>query len=263
MRYIRLKTSLDEKSIEDRLKYNPEIIEFYLDEKDVNDTKRLIAKIRELRKMGIRVYLHHPMRHNGSCLDILSGNKELRNYYYESSRILAEICLEEDIYCIIHAHYYDSESSYYSGQDHTKKMGQEISNIIEFSKGRFLWEDTTEGLFSFANPYLIEQIIIPLNLPINIDISHTFISFKGNNDQLKRVLEVTEPYARYYHLVDSLGQSHDSLSLGKGNINWTMVKPFVKKKDFIFEIGLDGDHCDCSPMIDSARYFQNIREELE
>jgi hypothetical protein len=55
-----------------------------------------------------------------------------------------------------------------------------------------------------------------------------------------------------------MGLEHDSLPLGQGRIDWKIVKPFVLGKDFIFEINLSGDHIDCTPMVDSAKYFSNL-----
>ena len=53
--------------------------------------------------------------------------------------------------------------------------------------------------------------------------------------------------------------SHDSLPLGRGKIDWTMVKSYVKNKDFIFEIDLKAsNYLDCSPMIESAKYYNRI-----
>jgi sugar phosphate isomerase/epimerase len=93
---------------------------------------------------------------------------------------------------------------------------------------------------------------------LNIDVSHSFIACRGDNGKLQQILELTDNYAKYYHLVDSMGIQHDSLPLGHGKIDWSMVKPYVIDKDFIFEIKLKGDHSDCTPMIDSVKYFNEI-----
>ncbi len=39
-----------------------------------------------------------------------------------------------------------------------------------------MWEDTIEGLFSYGDVHLIDEIIKPLQLDVNVDISHAFIS---------------------------------------------------------------------------------------
>ncbi|WP_281884953.1 TIM barrel protein [Paenibacillus sp. YYML68] len=259
MNDIRLKTNLKPSNIADRLQYNPSIIEFYLGETDLLQPELIRERIRELQSKGIRVYLHHPPKVQGKRLDILSRDEEVRTFYHRSSEQLAMLCHEEDVRCVIHAHYSHTESSGRVGPSETRRMRDEIRSILEYGRDVFLWEDTIEGLFAYANPYLMEELVVPLNLPLNVDVSHTFISFRGDNDKLRQTLEQTHPYAQYYHLVDSFGLVHDSLPLGEGLIDWAMVKPYVADRDFIFEVGLAGDHSDCTPMIRSAEFFRSIQ----
>ena len=123
----------------------------------------------------------------------------------------------------------------------------------------FLWEDTTQGIFSAENPYLWEEIVQPLDLPLNIDISHSFISLKGNNEALHRHLDRFHSFAKYYHLVDSNGEFHDALPLGLGKIDWPMVKSYVQDTDFIFEVDLkQNNYLDCTMMIESAEYYNQL-----
>jgi len=255
--YIRLKTSTNEKHIENRLQYKPEIIELYLTQQDLENEDHLLSMVRKMKRAGVKVYLHHPDRFQGEHLDILSNDPEMIRYYRQSSVQLAEICEEEQIKCVIHAHYAGTESSLHYSKEKTREMKDKISEIEAFAKGCFLWEDTIEGLFSYANPYLIDEIIIPLRLPLNVDLSHTFIAFKGNQTKLEETLIRTKDYARYYHVVDSKGLEHDSLPLGNGSIHWKNIKPLIEKSDFIFEIGLK-DNSRCDEMIHSVEFFKQI-----
>lgn len=254
MNYMRLKGSLDQPSLDNRLSYNPEIIEFYLSATDMQRTDFIRTRIRELKARGVTVYLHHPSRYQHTFLDIMSTNLELRRFYHESTQQLVQICKEEGAKCVLHAHYVRSENAEVS-RERTIALREEIAAILEYGREQIVWEDSTEGLFCYSNPYLIDDLIIPLSLPLNVDVSHTFIALRGDNHKLREVLERTAPYAVYYHLVDSMGQVHDSLPLGEGLIDWQMVKPFVEGKDYIFEINLVGDHSDCTPMVESAKYF--------
>ncbi|WP_199613850.1 TIM barrel protein [Paenibacillus alkalitolerans] len=262
MKHIRLKTNLTNKAIQDRLQYDPEIIELHLEAADLNAPSRLLEVIRLFKERGIKVFLHHPAKINGKFLDILSSDPEVQSYYWQSSRILADICQEEKIRCVIHAHYSGTESSTHVSAHQTRRMKDKIDEILSFGQGIFLWEDTIEGLFSYSNPYLIEDLIAPLKLPLNIDVSHAFISLRGDNHKLKHVLERTAPFVRYFHLVDSLGIGHDSLPLGQGAIDWEMVIPYTENHDFIFEIGLSGDHTDCRLMVESAAYYTNLLQQV-
>ncbi|QHW32092.1 sugar phosphate isomerase/epimerase [Paenibacillus rhizovicinus] len=259
MKYLRLKGNLEQRNVDNRLSYNPDIIEFYLSEQDLESPDLIRDRIRQLHKRGVKPYLHHPPKFQGEYLDILSSNPAVRRYYHESSELLARICKEERAKCIIHAHYTHTESCHYITRERTVRLREEIREILTYARDVFLWEDSTAGLFAYGtNPYLVDELIVPLELPLNVDVSHAFISCGGDNERLQHVLERTKPYAEYYHLVDSMGIEHDSLSLGQGRIDWRMVKPLVLGKDFIFEITLAGDHSDCTPMVDSARYFANV-----
>ncbi|ANF94893.1 sugar phosphate isomerase/epimerase family protein [Paenibacillus bovis] len=257
MNNMRLKSSLDRESLDDRMQYEPEIIEFFLSVEDLEQSDLIRSRIRELRERGIRVYLHHPTRYNGKFLDILSPDPDRYRYYQQSTEQLVAICQEEGAKCVIHANYVKSENPEIT-RERTLLMKAEIEKILVYGQDVLLWEDSTDGLFCYANPYLIDEVIIPLQLPVNVDVSHTFISFRGDNDRLREVLERTAPYAQYYHLVDSMGEYHDSLPLGQGKIDWRMVKQLVNGKDYIFEINLNGGHIDCTPMVESARYFDSL-----
>lgn len=259
MENVRLKTALHPQQIQDRLQYNPEIIEFHLTEKDVASPEQLITYIKECKSKGIRVYLHHPSKYKGQYLDIISESKEMRDYYDWSCKVLADICKQEQIKCVVHCHYAKSESSQYHHLAKRTEMRKRLEEILQISGDSFLWEDTIQGIFSVENPFLLSEIVKPLHLPLNIDISHSFIALKGDNQKLKQHLESYHSYTHYYHLVDSNGVQHDSLPLGEGRINWQMVKPYVKDKDFIFEIDLKGSgYFDCSPMIESVKFFNNL-----
>lgn len=254
---MRLKGGIDERSFADRLSYDPEIVELYLTEQDMERTELIRERIRELRRRGIKAYMHHPSKYRGEYLDILSEEPAMHEYYRASTAELLKICREEEAKCVIHAHYVGM-GKLSDEREATLRLREAIQAIPGWDSGRLLWEDSTEGLFCYSNPDLIDELIIPLNLPLNVDVSHTFIGFRGDNDKLCEVLERTAPYARYYHLVDSMGQRHDSLPLGEGLIDWARVKPYVEGKDYIFEINLPGDHTDCAPMADSAVYFSKI-----
>jgi sugar phosphate isomerase/epimerase len=133
-------------------------------------------------------------------------------------------------------------------------MREEIQKIVSFGRNVFLWEDSCSGLFSYQNPYLIKEVIKPLRLDIVVDVSHSFIALRGDNEKLLDVINSVCNYAQYYHIVDSMGEKHDGLELGHGKINWSPLKPYMKNKPHIFEISLD-DYNDCSPMIRSYQYF--------
>ncbi|WP_140321997.1 hypothetical protein [Oceanobacillus rekensis] len=97
-------------------------------------------------------------------------------------------------------------------------MRQRVEEILRISEVCFLWEDTIKGIFSAENPYLFSEIVQPLQLLLNIDVSHAFIALKGDKDRLQQHLQKFHPYTNYFHLVDS-SEKHDALPLGQGNID--------------------------------------------
>lgn len=259
MKNIRLKTALHRQQIQDRLKYNPEILELQINEVDLFEPENIVMLIRELKSEGIKVYLHHPTKYQGQFLDINSSSQDMRDYYVWSCKELAMICRQEGVKCIVHCHYANSESGQYTDQVSRVELRKRLELILPIAEGYFLWENSTRGIFSAENPFLLHEIVKPLNLPLNIDISHSFIALKGNNEKLKKHLESYYSFAEYYHLVDSNGGYHDALPLGEGKIDWAIVKPYLKNKDFIFEIDLtQSNYMDCTPMIESVQYYNHL-----
>jgi sugar phosphate isomerase/epimerase len=253
---------VDDKVMNIALSYQPEIMEFFLFGSDMygNHLKKLEDSIVRFQEKGIKIYLHHPSRRTSDSqyLDILENDPVENKFYLESSKILAELCHKYDIKCVIHAHYTQTESSRDVSLEKTLYMREKIEKILSFSGKAFLWENTIEGLFSYSNPYLIEHLIKPLNLRLNHDISHSLISFKGDNEKLISTLSDIEQYTDYFHVVDTFGLIHDSLELGLGITDWERVKPFLINKDYIFEITLS-DLNDFTPMIRSKDYLNCVK----
>lgn len=255
MDFVRLKCGIAPLQLANRLKYNPEILELQLFEQDLADPERICLIIQALKKRGIQVYLHHPMKYKGIFVDILSEDRERRNFYDGSCFLLHEICKKERVQCVVHPHYRDSESSRLYDSFTQAKMRRRLSFFLDRCGDSFLWENTTQGIFSWQNPRFVQDIVEPLQLPVCMDISHAFIAFQGDQARLVESMEAIAPFADYYHVVDSLGVSHDSLSIGQGRIQWESIWPFLDQKKFIFEIGL-ADYQDCTPMLNSARNYR-------
>lgn len=256
MKYMRIKCGMEESQINERLLREPELLEIQLYEEDMAEPERIVKTVQSLKSKGIKVYLHHPPSYKDDYLDVLTENKEVYEFYLESSRVISEICRQEEIKCVIHAHYSNSKSSELDPKE-SPRMAKAIEGILKIEPDWFIWEDTIEGLFSAQNELLIQEVVKPLNLPRVIDTSHTFISLKANQKAFKKVFVETAPYTVYFHLVDSYGLEHDSLELGKGLIDWEFVKPFTIDKDFIFEIGLD-DYHDSMPMVNSVQFYNQL-----
>ncbi|QHE51727.1 TIM barrel protein [Pontibacillus sp. HMF3514] len=261
---LNLKCSLDQAQIEDRLSYKPNILELQLFEADIDDPEYIKNVIHDLHEKGVKVILHHPMKVNGKFLDILSEDKEVLEYYERSCRVLDEICYSEDIYCVVHPHYDDCDSGRIDPSnkklmlDKSNELKKALQKLRENTNDRFYFENAPVGIFSSMNPFWISHIIQPLNLPVCYDVSHSFMSLRGDNHKLEQDLKAAFPFTKHYHVVDSEGtEVHDALPLGNGGIVWGNLKPFIMQKNFIFEIDLP-DYKDCTLMIDSAAYFESV-----
>lgn len=253
-----LKCSTYTEQLYDRLKYKPDIIELHLNEDDLFASKRkqLENTISMLSSQGCAVYLHHPTQYNGKYLNISHEQKEHNLFFHLSTRILAEICQSHSIKCVIHPHYIPTATSFIN-KENTDKMLHQINQILSYGKEVFLWENSIYGLFTAQNPNWLEEIIRPLNLPLAYDISHAFISFKGDNKLLLEQINKLDSYIQYFHVVDSEGQKHDGLKLGTGRINWKSIIPFLMSRPYIYEISLK-DKTNSVEMYESHLYLVDL-----
>ena len=90
------------------------------------------------------------------------------------------------------------------------------------------------------------------------DTSHCFIYLHGANDALCASLAKLKDQVVHYHLVDSMGQSHDSLPLGTGKIDWSRVWPLLNPRATnIYEINL-AEQTDCQEQLASHRYLTGL-----
>lgn len=255
-----VKGSIEDDQFYDRLYKNPKIIEFHLTEGDLFGEKRmlLIDRIKECKELGITVFLHHPQTFQGEDLNIIHKNPTAKEFYKLSTMILIDLIEKYDANCICHLHYSGFEWSEVS----LMKMYNEIKALNDMSSGRIFWENSIDGLFTFQNKTFFEDFVLPLDLNICFDISHAFISFKGDNNKLIRALDQTKDHTQYYHVVDSMGEAHDSLELGKGLIKWEEVLPYLEKRPYIYEIGLT-DQSDCTQMIKSHEVLKSLKIEQD
>jgi sugar phosphate isomerase/epimerase len=240
------------------LRYKPDIIELHLNEDDLFGDKRIQLEntISMLSSQGYDVYLHHPSNYNGRYLDIINEQKEDYFFYHLSTRILADICSSHSIKCVIHPHYMQTAASAIN-KENKDKMVEEIKQILSYGKDVFLWENSIEGIFTAQNPSWFEDFVQPLNLPVAYDISHAFISFRGNNRLLLEHIEKLDSFIQYFHVVDSEGLKHDGLKLGTGRIDWKPILPFLMSRQYIYEIALK-DITNAIEMYESHLYLVHL-----
>lgn len=255
----RMKCAVNDIQVKDRLTYNPEIIEFHLVLSDIygEGRKKLEKTIKYIQKQGIKVYLHHPMQIEGSYIHILDPDLKRREGYKEIAKTMVEISKKFGVKTVIHCNYVELKGIE-EGYETTIELKEAIEEVLRYGREYLLWEDSAAGLFSYHNPYLIDEVILPLALPLVLDISHTFIALEGDNQKTLEVVERTSHLTEYYHVVDSMGLQHDGLELGVGLVNWQALKPYIEEKDFIFEPVLN-DKNSAIEMKRSADYFNSLR----
>lgn len=268
-----LKGSTSQGQIEDRLKYNPETYEFHLVWEDLIDTSDLIFKIGYVFSSGVKnIILHHPMTDNkGRRVEsYVSKEKEPERYEnWKNSTLILNDIVEmfknkgHKIKALVHICYGGKSPTHrdlgYTDKEAQDSLFKNISYMFEKVGGNIFYENGAQKINTLSLHNLrIQRFFIDNFIPVCLDISHLYISTDGSNEILEDTMVALKMNIVHYHIVDSLGVVHDSLSLGKGTIDWKMVKSNLNKyATNIFEIGLK-DQLDCTEMIESYNYLKGL-----
>lgn len=264
------------RQINDRLKYNLDILELQLFPKDLEgNMKHLRNCIELIQRKGVRVILHQPMfTPYGEFVHIINNNKGQADVYDHDLFKLNMLMKEYKINCVIHGNYsgddflrIDSKFNLYVIEPNPKdvdKMKLKMAKIQEESNNQFYFENSIIGLYHFGNFEYPYEIIQELNLATCLDVSHLMASVQGDMGKFMREFNRLHRYVEYYHLVDSAGYriTHDSLTIGEGCIDWRKVVNKIKNKPAIYEIGLKNFN-DCKEMIDSYINLMDIKDDIE
>lgn len=272
-----LKCNIEDYQFLDRIKRNPDIIEFHLREEDLfgENRKRLESRIEFCINKGIKVFLHQPMSICGETLNIVA-KEPLRIHYLEvTTLLLRELCLKYKIQCVIHMNYGQVKRDYelYDKNKDTKYQCEYlVKKTVEFvdrhDKNRefILIENSINGWGSFKEDLLLANELSKTNIRLCFDVSHAFISLDNEspeekNKYLLETIKALNDNIHYYHVVDSAclenHKIHDSLQIGKGLVNWRDIKKYIVNKDYIFEVNLK-DQGNCKEMIKSFEVMKSI-----
>lgn len=277
-----LKCALNDVQLEDRLKHNPDILEFHLNEDDLFGVKfdYLINKIEEVTSKGIKVVLHQPMKIKGRWLDVNKRNCIEEDYLRITTRLLVDLCKKYDLKTVIHINYVAETGLEFvlpTRDEAVTTVFNMIGFINEFDpeKKYIVFENGTSGIGGYFKDLYLVNLLKETDLPLCMDISHLAISINRFddspnhlntendiielNDYIFKILSLLENNIKYYHVVDSKADNdlHDSLALGEGVVDWSRLKGFISKKDHIFEIGLSNFN-NCDEMLTSYDYLKNI-----
>lgn len=120
-----------------------------------------------------------------------------------------------------------------------------------------MFENSISPVFFYGDP-AVEDAILAHGYRLAYDVSHAFITVHGDNDRLIASLDHLKEQIVHYHLVDSMGQTHDSLPLGEGRIAWPRVLPHLNPAATdIYEIDLK-DQANCAEQVASHQYLQQF-----
>lgn len=264
-----LKAGTDPKQITDRLQYAPEVFEFYTAETDFtkDGLKRLAEAIEQVKDAGIsQIILHHPMRYHGDFTELLTLEQkmpELYRFIEQSTLDLLQLAYDKELQVLVHGSYSRQTALFLAQFDSLEKATaysfKRLDHFHELGKEHIMFENSISPIFYYGEPALDEQIL-EHDYRLAFDTSHCFIKWQGSEPKLLEALTRLRSKIVHYHLVDSLGEVHDSLELGKGKIDWNAVLPLLNEQATnIFEIVLQ-DQTDAKEQVASYEYLKQIEQ---
>lgn len=262
-----LKGSSDMAQINDRLAYHPSTYEFFTQVSDFTPAgfNHLQQAVEYVKKAGVpHIVLHHPMQFKEWHTELIAPADhypDLYQFVERSTKMLIQLAKDQDVQCLVHGSYANETQHFidcYDSLDDARKASFErMDRFAELGGDHIMFENSISPIFSYGDPSMEEQIL-QHHYRLAFDTSHCFIYLHGDNKGLQASLKHLQPQIVHYHLVDSMGLTHDSLPLGEGKIDWRAVLPLLNPHaSSIYEIALqDNDHC--VEQLASHRYLQSL-----
>ncbi|MGX5377537.1 sugar phosphate isomerase/epimerase [Ligilactobacillus sp. LYQ135] len=270
-----LKGSTDESQYKDRLKYHPDVYEFFTQEDDF--TKDGLQKLRYAIQViqseaTDKIVIHHPMRFQKTTFtELIAPEKrcpDLYRFIEQSTIDLLQVAYDFDVQVLVHGAYLRQTPKYIAmypsfeaAQDAAFKR---MDHFNELGEEHIMFENSISPIFQYGNPAMEDQILAH-GYRLAFDVSHCFIAEHGDNEKLSASLKHLLNATYHYHLVDSMGVKHDSLVLGTGKINWRKILPIIQensKATSIYEINL-ADPNNAKEQIESHQYLKRIAKEIK
>lgn len=266
-----LKGSTNPDQYRQRLTDRPDVFEFFLDQNDLTTAglKHLQTAIDEVKQVTSRIVLHQPMRYNGWFVEMVTPAKKMPELYqflrYSSDTLIA-LAQANDIQLLLHGSYSRQTQQFIDMYPNLATaqavVFERLDQYAEQGGDHIMFENSISPLFFYGDPAM-DQIIFDHHYRLAFDTSHCFIKSHGDNNVLLASLKRLAPHVVHYHLVDSLGLTHDSLPLGTGQIDWARVLPLLNPAaTSIYEVNL-ADQTDDREMLASHRYLTNLAHQLE
>lgn len=191
---------------------------------------------------------------------------ELYRFIEVTTEKLLRLADDLDVQVLIHGGYSGAEvqqmvSLYPSVNSARNAVYKRLDRFANDGGNHIMFENSIAPVFAYGDP-LQEEEILAHNYRLAFDTSHCFIYSHGNNKKLQQSLINLQSKIVHYHLVDSMGKTHDSLTLGTGKIDWSQVLPLLNENaTSIYEINLQ-DQTNCHEQLESHRYLTSIYEKL-
>lgn len=267
-----LKANTSDIQINNRLLQHPDVFEFHLTEADFTPTgwDHFKQQVSWVQQTVPHVVFHQPMRWHGNRCELCVNPlvmPALAHFVRSSAEQLINLAQQVNAVALIHGSYnvhpgeHDFIADWPDLATAQKVVFGRASELAAIAPEHVVFENSLLPTFAFGDP-TFEEKLLALQLPLAYDTSHTFIYEHGDNDKLIASLCRLRPLVRHYHLVDSMGQTHDSLPLGQGKIDWARVLPLLNSQATrIYEINLK-DQNDCAEMLASHYYLTTLAEKL-
>lgn len=267
-----LKGSSDREQIDDRLQYHPDVYEFYTNANDFTPEgyHHLDEAVQYVQSKGIsNVVIHHPMVYKHWHSEVVAPEKEFPELYRfieTSTEQLIELALKRNIQVLVHGGYSGKEVEgmvdlYPSKVAARQAVYQRLDRFAKAGGDHIMFENSIAPVFAYGHPDQEDEILAH-HYRLAFDTSHCFIEMHGDNQALQASLKHLRNQVVHYHLVDSMGQTHDSLQLGKGKIDWAPVLKLLNPgATSIYEINLK-DQGNCKEQLASHQYLTSLARKM-
>ncbi|WP_288658538.1 TIM barrel protein [Limosilactobacillus sp.] len=268
-----LKGSSTRVQIDDRLQHHPSVYEFFTAASDFTPDgyRHLYDAIQYVQSQGIhRIILHHPMKFGNHHSDVVAPERyypDLYRFIETTTEQLIRLGHDLNVRVLVHGGYSGPEvehmvNLYPSVEDARQAVYHRLDRFADEGGDQIMFENSIAPVFAYGHPDQEDEILAH-HYRLAFDTSHCFIELHGDNTGLQRSLRHLAPAVVHYHLVDSMGQTHDSLQLGKGKIDWAPVLPLLNPAaTSIYEINLH-DQTNCKEQLASHEYLLDIYRQLK
>ncbi|MCH3921475.1 TIM barrel protein [Limosilactobacillus sp.] len=268
-----LKGSSARVQIDDRLQHDPVVYEFFTAASDFTPDgyKHLYDAVQYVQSQGIQhIVLHHPMKFHEHHSDVVAPEKDYPDLYRfieNTTEQLIRLGHDLHVQILVHGGYSGPEVAhmvdlYPNVQAARQAVYDRLDRFADEGGQQIMFENSIAPVFAYGHPDQEDEILAH-HYRLAFDTSHCFIELHGDNAGLQKSLQHLAPAVVHYHLVDSMGQTHDSLQLGTGKIDWAGVLPLLNPAaTSIYEINLH-DQTNCREQLASHTYLTRVFDQLQ